>query len=126
MLDAKKSEYQKTEKKLMKSVTCLFKSLAAISLAIFVFNVAYRIFLEGEDTSSIGIKTGIAYVGLATLLISFCLHASFFFGILYLTAMYFFQRFEFKRHRARVSTMVFIMASSLLVLFAYGYFVLQI
>ena len=78
MLDAKKSLYQKNEKKLIKYVTCLFKSLAAISLAIFVFIVAYRIILEAEDTSSIGIKTGIAYIGLATLIITLCLQASFF------------------------------------------------
>ena len=126
MLDAKKSEYQKNEKKLMKYVTCLFKSLAAISLVIFVFILGYNVILEAKDTSSIGIKTGIAYIGLATLLITLCLQASFFLGILYLTSMYFFQRYEFKRHRIRVSTMVFIMADSLLVLFAYGYFVFQI
>jgi hypothetical protein len=126
MLDAKKSEYQKTEKRLMSYAKCLFKLLAAISMAFFVLILGYNVILDAKDNSSVAVNTGTVYFGMATYLITFCLQASFFFGILYLTAMYYYQRFEFKRHRIRVSMMVFIMVSSLLVLDAFAYLVLQV
>ena len=125
MLDAKKSEYQKTEKRLMSYAKCLFKLLAAISMAFFLFILGYNVILEANETSSVGVRTGIVYFGLVTVIFTLCLQASFFFGIRYLTAMYYFQRFEFKRHRIRVSMMVCIMVSSLFNLLGYSYIVLK-
>ena len=110
----------------MSYAKCLFKLLAAISMAFFVLILGYNVILDAKDNSSVAVYTGTVYFGMATYLITFCLQASFFFGILYLTAMYYFQRFEFKRHRIRVSMMVFIMVSSLLVLDAFAYLVLQV
>ena len=107
----------------MSYAKCLFKLLAAISMAFFLFVLGYNIIYE--NTKSVGVNSGIVYFGLTTLVITFCLQASFFFGILYLTAMYYYQRFEFKRHRIRVSMMVFIMVSSLFNLLGYSYIVLK-
>jgi hypothetical protein len=122
MLDVKKSKYQKTERCLMKRVDCHIKLIALVSVGFFLLDLVLHL---TDNTEPFKGFAKISYYALAMVISYFCLQSSFFFGMLYLTAMYCFQRFEFKRHRFRVGMMVFIMVDSLVVLCIYWYVLMQ-
>ena len=108
----------------MKRVDCHIKLIALVSVGFFLLDLVLHLKTDYTPDLNKGFAK-ISYYALAMVISYFCLQSSFFFGMLYLTAMYCFQRFEFKRHRFRVGMMVFIMVDSLVVLCIYWYVLLQ-
>jgi hypothetical protein len=104
----------------MKNVKYLVYLIAAILLGFFLLTLVSKDYLYKV------VFTGLVYYWFALIICVLCLQASFLYGILYLYAMYRFQRFEFKRHLFRVGIMVYIMVGSLTCICIYWYMRLEL
>lgn len=127
LLDVKKSDYQKKERNLNRRVTLTIWAVAALSAVLYLVILTLNQ-TEPEETNyprpqMIAVSV---YMMVGISIVVFCRSMSLVIGNLYITGMYYFQRFEYKRHRCRVAWMVFILLDSFAVLSLYAYFLLQI
>jgi hypothetical protein len=119
-LDVKKSEYQRQEAILVKSHRRVF-----LIPAIFVVIYVILLVISSGDDEFI-LQLSYYFSAGSTIVFSWFMMTSIFIGFLYLQAMYFFQKFEFRRHRFRVGVSILTIGSALfnLVEQVYGFSVL--
>lgn len=130
LLDVKKSEYQKKERNYIKRIKLMVWGVAALSAVLYAVILILNQTTETDSQENTYPRPQMIavsiYMMIGISIIVFCRSMSLIIGTLYFRGMYFFQRFEFKRHRKRVWWMIFILVDSFLVLSLYAYFLLQI